>query len=110
MELFVVADAMVMGQGVFGIFSTQEKARTYMDDFASRTNFRCTIAKHTVLGADRVLSRVCVAYIHDWIYDVYTLDGLYAEPFDAYEATGDKGMIVEFVVDNPEQKQNVEVP
>ena len=108
MELFVVEDEMLMGQGVFGVFSTIEKAKTYMDDFQLRTSFRCAIKKLEVLGTREACSRVCVAYNHDCIHDVYFLDGLYALVWDAYEATGDRGMIVEFVVDSPELKRTIQ--
>ena len=108
MELFVVADEVLMGQGVFGIFSTIERAKAYMEDLALRTGFRCAINKLEVLGSEASCTKVCVAYNHDTIHDVYLLDGLYALAWDAYDATGDRGLIVEFVVDSPEQKRTIE--
>ena len=36
--------------------------------------------------------------------DMHTLDGLYAKPEHAFEAGGEKGLIVEFVIDVPEKK------
>jgi hypothetical protein len=102
-ELFAVIDEVLMGQGVFGIFSTSELARKFMAQFQSNTNFRCRITKLTVTGgvAD---DKVWVAYVHDCIHDVFELDGLYGEPLLARDASGDKGMVVEFVIDAPGRK------
>ena len=108
MEVFVVADEMIMGRGVFGIFSTPEKAGTFLTDFELREGNRCAITKLKVFGGDRLLTRVCAAYNHDCLHDVYLLDGIYAEPDDAREATGDRGMIVEFAIDAPEEKRIIE--
>jgi hypothetical protein len=36
---------------------------------------------------------------------MHTLDGLYAESELAFEAVGERGLIVEFVIDIPEKKQ-----
>ncbi|MDR2017664.1 MAG: hypothetical protein LBQ00_02100 [Syntrophobacterales bacterium] len=108
MELFVVTDEMLMGQGVFGVFSTIEKAKVFMEDIQLRTGFRCMIKGLEVFGNEDRCSAVCVAYNHDCIHDVYLLDGLYALPWDAYEATGDRGLIVEFIIDSPEQKRTVQ--
>jgi hypothetical protein len=107
-ELFVVADEMLMGQGVFGIFSTIEKAKTFMESLVLRTGFRCAINNLEVVGSEACCTTVCVAYNHDTIHDVYLLDGLYAIAWDAYDATGDRGLIVEFVVDSPEQKRIIQ--
>ena len=107
MRLFAVADEMIMGRGVFGVFSTLEKAKEYLQDFELRTGFRCAISKLEVLGGEGDCTTVCVAYNHDCIHDVYLLDGLYASEWDAYEATGDRGLRVEFVVDFPERKRRL---
>jgi hypothetical protein len=108
MEVFVVADEMIMGQGVFGIFSTHERARAFLDGPESRDGFRWAIIKMKVFGGNELLTRVCAAYNHDCLHDVYLLDGIYAEPPDAREATGDRGMIVEFAIDAPEEKRTIE--
>jgi len=107
-ELFVVEDEVLMGRGVFGIFSTIEKAESYMQDFQLRTGFRCAIKKLEVIGSRETCASVCAAYNHDCLHDVYLLDGLYAAAWDAYEATGDQGLIVEFVIDSPESKRTVQ--
>ena len=108
MEFFVVADEVLMGQGVFGIFSTSDKAEVYLADVQSKTGFRCTMTQLAVMGNAASPDRVCVAYTHDCLHDVFILDGLYSDPALAYDATGDQGLIVEFVVDAPEQKQVIE--
>jgi hypothetical protein len=105
MELYVVADEVLMGQGVFGVFSTGERARAYMEHFQSRTHFRCTVTKLKVTGSGEHPQKVWVAYVHDCIHDVFELDGLYGEPLLAGDATGNKGSVVEFVIDSPDQKQ-----
>ena len=110
MDLYVVEDEVLMGQGVFGVFSTIDRASAYMEEFHLRTGFRCAINRLEVLGGLETCIKVCVAYTYDFIHDVYLLDGLYRESWDAYEATGDKGLIVEFVVDDPESKQVVTDP
>jgi hypothetical protein len=107
-ELFVVADEVLMGQGVFGIFSTHDRALTYMEDFQTRTHFRCVIMKLAVTGNAAAPDKVCVAYVHDCIHDVFELDGLYGEPLLARDATGDKGLVVEFMIDAPDRKQIIQ--
>jgi hypothetical protein len=107
-ELFIVTDEMLMGRGVFGVFSSNEKAKTYMEDFELRTGFRCAIKGLEVVAGEETCTTVCVAYTHDCLHDIYLLDGLYALACDAYDATGDRGLIVEFVVDLPEKSRIVE--
>jgi hypothetical protein len=107
MELFAVTDEVLMGQGVFGVFSTHALALTYMEDFQSKTHFRCIVIKLPVTGEVSAPDKVCVAYAHDCIHDVFELDGLYGEPLLAREATGDKGLVVEFTIDAPGRKQNL---
>ncbi len=107
MELFVVADEVLMGQGVFGVFSTRDLAQAYMEEFQRTSHFRCVIIKLPVTGRVAATDKICVAYVHDCIHDVFELDGLYGERLLAKDATGDKGMVVEFVVDAPDLKETV---
>ena len=106
-DFFVVMDEMVMGQGVFGVFSTIDKARVYVEEFAPRTNFRCAVRRLSLIGEEGDSAAVCVAYTHDCIHDVFLLDGLYSDSLLAYDAVGEKGLIVRFVVDRPEEKQTL---
>jgi hypothetical protein len=104
-EFFVVADEVLMGQGVFGVFSTHEQARKYGEELEAKTHFRWVLMKLAVTGGIADRDKVCVGYVHDCIHDVYELDGLYGERTLAREATGDKGMVVEFTIDAPDRKK-----
>jgi len=45
------------------------------------------------------------AHTYDVLYAMHTLDGLYAKPELAFDAVGEKGLVVEFIIDVPEKKE-----
>lgn len=105
MKLYVVADKMILGKGVFGVFTTYENALNFMDDFERRTSNMCEIRQLPVIGVFAEHTHVYAAHTYNDLYDVYTPDGIYIELDDAYEAVGHKGLIVKIEVDEP--KNNV---
>jgi hypothetical protein len=104
-DVYVVSDAMIFGKGVFGIFSTLEKAACFKEELEKENNYSCEIKKLTIRGAYEFPGNIFAAHTYDLLYDVHTLDGIYAKQDFAVEAVGDKGLIVEFVIDIPEKKQ-----
>jgi hypothetical protein len=100
-----VSDAMIFGKGVFGIFSTLEKAVCFKEEFEKESKYFCEVKKLTVVGAYELLGNLFAAYTYDALYDMHTLDGLYTKLEQAFEAGGEKGLIVEFVIDVPEKKR-----
>ena len=105
MEVFIVRDSMIFGKGVFGIFSTLEKAACFKEEFEKENKYFCEINKLKVIGTYEFPGNVFAAHTYDMLYDMHTLDGLYAEPELAFEAVGEKGLIFEFVIDIPDKKQ-----
>jgi len=106
MELFVVMDRSLFGRGVFGIFSTYTKAYEYMDQKEGARSL-CEIKKFEIHGEVIQPTYIYSAYTYIKLYDLYVLEGLYAESFDAYTAAGHNGMIIEWILDMPEHKKIV---
>lgn len=105
MEVFVVRDAMIFGKGVFGVFSSLEKASSFKEEVEKESKYFCEINRLTVIGTYQFPGNVFAAHTYDLLYDMHTLDGLYANSEIAFEAVGERGLIVEFVIDIPEKKQ-----
>jgi len=101
MDVFVVSDAMIFGKGVFGIFSTLEKAICFKEEFEKESKCFCEIKQLTTIGTYNFPGNIFAAYTYDLLYDMNTLDGLYAESEIALEAVGERGLIIEFVIDAP---------
>ncbi|MBA4417706.1 MAG: hypothetical protein C0392_07325 [Syntrophus sp. (in: bacteria)] len=99
MELFVVMDEMLLGQGVFGVFSTIDKAQAYSEGFELSTKFRCAIKQLTITGHYIFPDSVFVVYTYDDLCDSYIFDGLYSKTLYAHDAAGDRGQVVEFKPD-----------
>lgn len=104
MEAFIVSDAMIFGKGVFGVFSTIEKAVCFKEEFEKKSKYFCEVKKVSVIGAFALPNNVFAAHTYDGLYDIHTFDGLYARPELAFDAVGEKGLVVEFVIDVPEKK------
>jgi hypothetical protein len=96
-------DRAFFGQGVFAIFSTQEKAARYMNSEA-REGPGCEIRTMGVMGKAECDDRVFAAYAYNGVYDVYIFDGLYGEVLDARDAAGHKGLVMEFGIDTSHKK------
>ena len=102
MKLFVVADKMILGKGVFGIFTTHENALTFMDDFERKTSNMCEIKQWSLIGTLAERTHVYAAHVYDDLHGVYIPDGIYVELDDAYEAVGQKGLIIRIAIDVPD--------
>jgi hypothetical protein len=105
MDAFIVSDAMIFGKGVFGIFSTLEKAVCFKEEFEKESKYFCEVKKLTVIGVYEFPGNLFAAHTYDALYDMHTLDGLYAKPELAFDAVGEKGLVVEYVMDMPEKKE-----
>lgn len=101
MDLYVVSDAMIFGKGVFGIFSTLEKAICFKKEFEKESKYFCEVKQLTPIGSYNFPGNIFAAYTYDLLYDVHTFEGLYAESEIAWEAAGERGLINEFVIDVP---------
>jgi hypothetical protein len=105
LEAFIVSDAMIFGKGVFGIFSTLEKAVCFKEEFENETKYFCEVKKVSIIGAYEVYNNIFAAHTYDGLYDMHVFDGLYAELELAFEAVGEKGLVVEFVIDVPDKRK-----
>jgi hypothetical protein len=105
MELFVVMDRSILGRGVFAVFSSIEKARSFSDDMYRNTQFQCEVKACPLIGGSDVPGRVYAAHFYDDFYDTHVFDGIYSESNLAYDAVGGKGLIIRFVIDSPEDKE-----
>lgn len=105
MDVFIVRDAMILGRGVFGVFSTLDKAVSFKEAFEKESKYFCEINQVTIVGAYEFPNNVFAAHTYDELYDTHTLDGLYADSALAFDAVGEKGLVVEFFVDLPGEKQ-----
>lgn len=107
MELFVVMDSSILGRGVFAVFSSIERARSFSDDMYRNTRFRSEVKTCPVIGGSSSRDRVYAAHFYDDFYDTHVFDGIYSESDLAYDAVGTKGLIIRFVIDSPEDREIV---
>lgn len=105
MELYVVMDRSILGRGVFGIFSSYENARSFSDGLYSRISFQSDIKAFEMIGAPDPSGHVYAAHLYDHFYDTYVFDGIYSQRLLAYEAVGEKGLIIRFFIDSPDDKE-----
>ena len=104
MDVYAVSDAMIFGKGIFGVFSTFEKAICFKDEFEKESKQSCEIKQLTIIGSYEFPDNVFAAYTYDLLYDMHTLDGLYDKQEIALDAAGERGLIDEFVIDVPGKK------
>lgn len=97
-------DSAFFGRGVFGIFTSMELATSYRDSIDDVISW-WEIKKLSLIGGEPDDEKVYAAYTYYELYDCYSLEGIYANGEDAKEAVGKKGMVVEFVLDRPNQKR-----
>lgn len=104
MELFVLMDSAFFGRGVFGIFTCSDLAKEYRDKM---NDIFCQweIRRFNLIGDKTEHGLVYVAYLYHELYDLYSLDGIYANEEDAKDAVGNRGMVVEFRIDFPSHKR-----
>ncbi|HOW53536.1 MAG TPA: hypothetical protein PLR60_02685 [Syntrophorhabdaceae bacterium] len=107
MEFFVVMDRSILGRGVFGIFSNYENARSFSDDLYQQTHFQSDIKAFDMIGTPDPSGSVYAAHFYDLFYDTYVFDGIYSQQPLAYEAVGEKGLIIRFFVDSPDNKETL---
>lgn len=93
----------MLGRGVFGIFSSMEKAMEFIGSF----QFHCLVLAFPLIGAYDESGKIYAAHIYDNFYDTHVFDGIYSQSELAYEAVGQKGLIIEFVIDLPDEKKIV---
>jgi len=105
MELFVVMDKSILGRGVFAVFSSIEKAQSFSDDLYRTTHFHSEVKVCPIIGGHDTSGRVFAAHFYDHFYDTHVFDGLYSEDVLAYDAVGNKGLIMRFIIDSPEDKE-----
>jgi hypothetical protein len=106
MEFYVVSDAPIFGKGVFGVFSTLEKAIGFKVEFEKESKYFCEIRQLSVIGSYTFPDNIFAAYTYDLLYDMHTLDGLYAKSEIAVDAAGDNGLVDEFIIDVPGKQNN----
>lgn len=109
MEFFIVMDKATLGQGVFGVFSTMQKAQVFSEELYRLKHFHSQIITGSLVGSDdEHISVVYAAHLHDTFYDCEIFDGIYAHDDLAYDAVGDRGIIIEFVIDRPESRKLIQ--
>jgi hypothetical protein len=101
MELFVVMDKATLGRGVFGIFSRIEVA----ESFVKGLTFHSMVLAFPLIGPLDGSGKIYAAHAYDNFYDTHIFDGIYSQSEVAYEAVGQKGLIIEFVLDIPGEKK-----
>lgn len=92
---------MIFGKGVFGVFSTAEKAAHCKEDLAQENGCFCEVKRVSVIDSCHLPATIFAAHTYDELYDCHTLDGLYSQQDIAFDAAGSRGLVVEFVVDTP---------
>jgi hypothetical protein len=107
LELFVVLDKAFLGRGVFGVFSTIEKAEAFAEVLFEETHQLCSTTRCTVMGLEEYGETVYAAHLYNDLYDTYVVDGIYAKAAFAFDAVGDKGLIIRFKVDSPDEREIV---
>ncbi len=101
MELFVVMDKATLGRGALGIFSSMEKARVFVESI----EFHSLVVACSLIGAYDGSGKIYAAHTYDNFYDTHMFDGIYSGSELAYEAVGQKGLIIEFIIDLPGEKK-----
>ncbi len=101
MELFVVMDKATLGRGVFGVFSCIETAESFVRDLT----FHSVVLAYPLIGSYEGSGKIYAAHSYDNFYDTHIFDGIYSQSDLAYEAVGQKGLIIEFILDVPDEKK-----
>ncbi|MBP1747484.1 MAG: hypothetical protein H6Q52_23 [Deltaproteobacteria bacterium] len=101
MELFVVMDKSMLGRGVFGVFSSREKAQLFIESF----EFHSLVEASPLIGTWDESGKIYAAHTYDHFYDTHVFDGIYSQCELAYDVVGQKGLIIEFIIDLPDEKK-----
>lgn len=107
MDLFVVLDKAFLGRGVFGVFSSMERAEAFAEDFHKKNGQPCNAARYSVIGHEENGDAVFAAHLYNDFYDTFVLDGIYAKAVFAFDAVGHKGLVIRFKVDSPDEGEIV---
>jgi hypothetical protein len=100
LEVFVVVNRAMSAREAMAVFFTPEKAETYTDRFASKTEYLCQIERSFVRGYYEPPNHVFAAHTYDREEDVHVLEGIYSDLSQARRAAGREGMIIEFSIDS----------
>lgn len=104
MRVFAVRDKAWLGRGIFALFSAVDKAERFLDRSAGIVKQCGEVAELTIVdegGADAP-TKVFAAYLYDDLHDSHIFDGLYRDAALAGDVAGDKGHVVELVIDLPD--------
>jgi hypothetical protein len=103
-ELFVVMDKAFFGRGVFGVFSASEKADSCCREIKKEAGYETEVRRIAVEGGRSSLHGIFIAHTYDKLHDLHVFDGLYCNAQDAREAAGREGLIVRFLIDQPDSR------
>jgi hypothetical protein len=98
-EVFVVLDKAFFGKGVFGVFSSADKAAAQVEVFGNAWGCTCEVKQFSLDGSLDPSGTLFAAFTHDSLYDTYVLDGVYTEVVAAHAATNRKGLVAELILD-----------
>jgi hypothetical protein len=103
MKVFSVRDKAWLGRGIFALFSTVDGAEQFLDQSTGIVRQCGEVAELTMItkSGDAAPSAVFAAYLYDDLHDSHIFDGLYEDSAVAREVAGNKGHVVEFVIDAP---------
>ncbi len=99
MDVFVVLDKAYFGKGVFGIFSSADRAEAHVEVFGNAWGCTCEVRRFSLEGSLDPSGTVFAAFTHDSLYDVYVFDGVYTGAVAAYAAADKNGLVAELVLD-----------
>lgn len=101
MELFIVMDKAFLGRGVFGIFSSLDRAQSFIEEL----KFHSVVLACPLIGTYGGSGKIYAAHSYDNFHDTHIFEGIYSQNELAYDAVGYKGLIIEFVIDLPGEKK-----
>lgn len=99
MEVFVVLDKAFFGKGVFGVFSSSDKAAIQVEAFGNAWGCTCEVRQFSLEGGLDPSGTLFAAFTHDSLYDTYVFDGVYTGIAAAHAAADRKGLVAELILD-----------
>jgi hypothetical protein len=106
MRVFSVRDKAWLGRGIFALFSDIEKAKRFLDRSSGIVRQCGEVAELTIVikGDGHGPITVFAAYLYDDLHDSHIFDGLYEDADMARDVAGDKGHVVELMIDSPDEQ------